>query len=182
VSAVVDPGIAAGKQMYVGTLAAGRAEGARWLAGREGRILRIDDVDLEFLAPTDASLDAPGDANDYSVVFRLGFGRFGALFLGDAPAAVEEEIIAVRGRAIGAAVLKVGHHGSATSTGDSLLSAVAPRVALVSVGRRNRYGHPNEGVLARLARHGVRVLRTDRHGTLTVRARANGEFEMRTSR
>src|SRR5690606_16175665 len=62
VRVVVDPGIAAGKHMYLGTLAAGRAEGARWLAGREGRVLRIDDVELEFLAPTDASLDAPGEA------------------------------------------------------------------------------------------------------------------------
>src|SRR5690606_26235097 len=110
----------------------------------------IDDVELEFLAPTDASLDAPGEANDFSVVFRLGFGRFAALFLGDAPEAVEEEIIAARGRTVAAAVLKVGHHGSATSTGDSLLTAVAPDVALVSVGLRNRYGHPATEVMARL--------------------------------
>jgi competence protein ComEC len=182
VRTVVDPGIAAGKEMYLGTLAAGRVEGARWLAGREGRVLRIDDVELEFLAPTEASLDAPGEANDFSVVFRLGFGSFGALFLGDAPEAVEEEIIAARGRSLAAAVLKVGHHGSTTSTGDSLLTAVAPRVALVSVGLRNRYGHPATEVMARLSRHGVRVLRTDRQGTLTVRAGADGDYELRTAR
>lgn len=182
VRAVVDPGIAAGKPMYLATLSAGHTEGARWMAGREGRVLHIDDVVLEFLAPTDASLDAPGEANDYSVVFRLGFGRFGALFLGDAPVTVEEEIVALRGRAVAADVLKVGHHGSATSTGDALLAAVAPRVALLSVGLRNRYGHPNAAVMARLSRHGVRVLRTDRQGTLTVRARADGELQLRTSR
>jgi competence protein ComEC len=182
VRTVVDPAIAAGKPMYLATLTAGASERARWLAAREGRVLRIDDVDLEFLAPTDASLDAPGDANDYSVVFRLGFGRFGALFLGDAPVSVEEEIIGVRGRSVAADVLKVGHHGSATSTGDSLLAAVAPRAALLSVGLRNRYGHPNAGVMARLSRHGVRVLRTDRQGSLTVRARADGEFQLQTSR
>jgi competence protein ComEC len=180
VLAVVDPAIPSANRVYLGTLQAGRAEGARWLAAREGRVVTVDDVALEFLAPADATVDDPGDPNDFSVVLRLGFGRFGALFLGDAPRAVEERLVARRGMTVD--VLKVGHHGSATSTGDSLLSAVAARVALLSVGERNRYGHPDAGVLARLAKHGVRVLRTDRDGSLTVRARADGAFELRTSR
>jgi len=182
VLAVVDPAIPTGKDMYLGTLTAARNEGSRWIAARAGRELRLDDVVLEFLAPSAETVDAPGEANDYSAVFRLSFGRFAALFLGDAPAAVENEIVAARGNGLVSHVLKVGHHGSRTSTGDSLLAAASPRVALVSVGLRNRYGHPDPGVVARLARRGVRILRTDRHGTVTVRASAGGEIELLTTR
>jgi competence protein ComEC len=113
------------------------------------------------------------------VVFRLEFGAFAAIFLGDAPAFVEERIVARYGDAVKAAVLKVGHHGSSTSTGDILLTAVQPAIALVSAGRRNRYGHPAPVVLHRLARHEVRVLRTDELGDITVRASRDGRVEVR---
>jgi competence protein ComEC len=182
VRAVTDPAIASANGVYLTTIQAARAEGARWLAAREGRVLSIDDVVLEFLAPSEAMVDDPGDPNDYSVVFRLGFGRFAALFTGDAPRAVEDRVIMSSGSGLRFDVLKVGHHGSDTSTGDSLLSAAGPRVALVSVGQRNRYGHPDPDVLARLARHGVRVLRTDEVGAVTVRAGRDGSLELRTAR
>jgi competence protein ComEC len=79
-------------------------------------------------------------------------------------------------------VIKVGHHGSRTSTGDSLLVATHPRLALVPVGLRNRYGHPSPEVLMRLARNGVRVLRTDENGTLVVRASVDGTLSVGVSR
>ncbi|MGH7506871.1 MAG: ComEC/Rec2 family competence protein, partial [Longimicrobiales bacterium] len=182
VAAVVDPAVPAAYDLYLGTLAAARAEESRWLAAREGRVLRVDDVVLEFLAPDSASLDARDDPNDYSVVFRLSFGRFRALFLGDAPEAVEEAIVAEHRTAVASQVIKVGHHGSRTSTGEALLEAAAPGIALVSVGERNRYGHPDPGVMARLARRGVRILRTDQRGTVTLRATAEAEIELLTSR
>jgi competence protein ComEC len=182
VRAVADPGIPSANAVYLATIQAARAEGARWLAAREGRVIAIDGVVLEFLAPTEDTVDDPGDPNDFSVVLRLGFGRFAALFTGDAPRAVEDRVVASSGSGMRVDVLKVGHHGSDTSTGDSLLSAAAPRVALVSVGQRNRYGHPDADVLARLARHGVRVLRTDVDGSVTVRAHRDGSLELRTAR
>jgi competence protein ComEC len=61
-------------------------------------------------------------------------------------------------------LLKVGHHGSKTSTSDLFLDAVRPEVAVISVGEKNRYGHPHTGVLERLRARGVRVFRTDRDG------------------
>jgi competence protein ComEC len=76
-------------------------------------------------------------------------------------------------------LLKVGHHGSSTSTSDSLLMRASPEVALISVGRNNRYGHPSPDVLARLSRSGVRVLRSDQHGTVRVRAFADGSLDVR---
>jgi competence protein ComEC len=65
-------------------------------------------------------------------------------------------------------VLKVGHHGSHSATSDAWLAELAPREAVISVGRRNRYGHPAPEVVARLAAHGIRILRTDRDGTITL--------------
>jgi competence protein ComEC len=71
--------------------------------------------------------------------------------------------------ALRADVLKVGHHGSTTSTTPGFLAAVSPRIALVSVGAGNVYGHPDADVLQRLAAAGVQVLRTDRLSTIVVR-------------
>src|SRR5690606_38958802 len=123
---------------------------------------------LEFLYPDGEVLDGTEDANDYSVVFRLRYGSFAALFLGDAPAAVEHALAMSRGRSLRADVIKVGHHGSRTSTSEALLDAAAPQWAVISVGRRNQFGHPAPIVLERLERYGVRILRTDLNGSVTI--------------
>jgi competence protein ComEC len=65
-------------------------------------------------------------------------------------------------------VLKVGHHGSASSTSDRWLDAVRPRAAIISVGGRNPFGHPDRRVISRLERRGIRVFRTDERGAITV--------------
>jgi competence protein ComEC len=71
-------------------------------------------------------------------------------------------------------LLKVGHHGSRSATSDAWLDELAPREAVISVGRHNRYGHPTPDVLARLAAHGVTVLRTDERGTITFSTDGHG--------
>lgn len=177
VGLVIDPGLPAGKDIFVDLLAAARRADQRWIAGREGIVFEIDGVEITMLFPF-AHIDASSDANDNSVVFRLAFGRFAALFLGDAPMAVEDALVERHGAGLGSAVLKVGHHGSRTSTGEALLRAARPSVALVSAGRRNRYGHPNPGVLRRLERHEVRVLRTDVTGNFIIRAARSGRIDV----
>lgn len=182
VATVVDPGVAAGKPLYLTALTTAHSEQLRWLAARAGREVHIDDLDLRFLFPDSSALDGPAAANDFSVVFRLGYGPFGALFLGDAPRAVENRLVARYGSALAVDVLKVGHHGSRTSTGDSLLTVAHPRIALLSVGRHNRYGHPAPEVVARLRERGIRILRTDRDGSVMVRITPAGRIEMVTAR
>lgn len=169
VGLVIDPGLAAGKDIFIDLLAAARGARQRWVAGRDGMTFDVDGVAFSLLFPIGA-LDTDAIANDNSVVFRLQFGSFAALFLGDAPEAVEQLLVERHGSALAAALLKVGHHGSTTSTGEALMEAVRPSIALVSAGRRNRYGHPAPAVIRRLERHGVHVLRTDRLGNITVRA------------
>lgn len=182
VRAVLDPGLATGKPMYVDLLE--RADGARraWFAARAGRRLEMDGVVLELMHPDDVHLDVNESANDVSVVLKVVYGRFSALLLGDAPTTVEDRLIDRYGAGMDVDVLKVGHHGSATSTSLALLKATTPELALVSVGRRNRYGHPARAVLERLERASVRVLRTDRNGSIIVRAYADGRIEVHTDR
>ena len=90
------------------------------------------------------------------------------LLVGDAQSDEENDLLARAPEKLVADVLKVGHHGSATSSSPAFLAAVAPREAIISVGRRNRFGHPHPRTLAALAACGARVWRTDRDGAVTV--------------
>jgi competence protein ComEC len=91
------------------------------------------------------------------------------LLTGDAEAGEEDRLVARYGGALHATVLKVAHHGSRTSSTADFLAAVHPRLAIISVGAGNSYGHPNPETLVHLARAGAAVVRTDRWGTVIVR-------------
>jgi competence protein ComEC len=95
------------------------------------------------------------------------YGDRAILFAGDAERHEEATLLASRD-ALRADVLKVGHHGSRTSSTPAFLEAVAPRVAVISCGVRNRFGHPHASTLVALAAAGARVYRTDRDGAVVV--------------
>ena len=124
---------------------------------------------LTALAPDSAWASELTDANLASAVLVARVGGIRFLFTGDAEAAEEEWLLARDPAALRADVLKVGHHGSATSTTPPFLDAVHPRLALVSVGAHNAYGHPDAGVMRALHDAGAQVLRTDRAGTIVVK-------------
>lgn len=105
--------------------------------------------------------------NNYSLVLRVTYGNTAFLLMGDAEAEVEETILAAKTE-LAADVLVVGHHGSATSSSENFLKAVAPRYAILSVGEDNSYNLPNTGVLTRLREQGAALYRTDLQGTVTV--------------
>ncbi|MCC6555798.1 MAG: DNA internalization-related competence protein ComEC/Rec2 [Polyangiaceae bacterium] len=119
---------------------------------------------IEVLAPC-PDLQPDRGANDNSFILRIRHGARAALLVGDAEHEAEEAVIARHGRALRADLLKVGHHGSRTSTGPAFLAAVDPSAAAISCGVRNRFGHPHPETLATLAAaRGVHVARTDRGG------------------
>ncbi|MEZ5660549.1 MAG: hypothetical protein R3E83_19150 [Burkholderiaceae bacterium] len=92
------------------------------------------------------------------------------LLTGDIEAAQEQKLVSVLGSAgLASEILLVPHHGSRTSSSETFLQAVAPRVAIIQAGYRNRFRHPSQAVLARYREQGVRVLRTDHDGALTIR-------------
>ncbi len=122
---------------------------------------------VDVLAPCpDASSDRP--PNDNSFVLRVAYGKRAFLFEGDAEREEEAELVRRFGGQLKADVLKVGHHGSRTSSTPALLEAVSPELAVISCGVRNRYGHPYPTTLSGLEAARARVLRTDRSGAITV--------------
>ena len=140
------------------------ASGAIVITPRPGMKLWLDGSTLiEVLGPPENFFAT--DSNETSIVVRLRYGKTAILLTGDAPISEEDAILAA-GRSIRSNLLKVGHHGSRSSTGDALLLATFPDFAAISVGKKNRYGHPNEEVLSRLAAHNITVDRTDEQGTV----------------
>ncbi|MDP9349612.1 MAG: MBL fold metallo-hydrolase, partial [Gemmatimonadota bacterium] len=174
VGRLIEPGLPVGKPLYLEVLRAAEARNVPWAAARRGRRLRLDGVELELLWPVGDVLDASVEANEISAVVRLRYGAFTALLTGDVGTGVEEELAATYGGSLRAQLLKAGHHGSRTSTGDALLDAARPELVVVSAGRRNRYGHPAPEVMARLRERGIAVARTDREGTVSVYVEPGG--------
>jgi len=111
---------------------------------------------------------APDDVNDESMVARLDYGGFSALFTGDLEQHGERWLLEHRPQALKATLLKVGHHGSDTSSGEEFLRAVAPQYALVSVSERNKFHLPSAVVLDRLATLGDRLYLTGRDGSVQL--------------
>jgi competence protein ComEC len=163
---VLEPGQPLGTALYLEFLATVDRVGATWRAARAGDRIDMDSVHVEVLHPTGAWRLREVRTNENSVVLRVTYGAFDALLTGDAGWPAESVMASHVGQV---EVLKVGHHGSAGSTGARWLDAVAPRVAVISVGP-NGFGHPSAEVLARLAARGADVYRTDRGGTVTIRS------------
>ena len=140
----------------------------RLVLERLGAGERFEAAGLAFdvLHPPDEVYARAGE-NNGSLVLRARVEGRTLLLTGDVEAAAERDLVASRAD-LSADVLKVPHHGSRTSTTPEFLARVSPRIALVGVGRRNRFGHPAPEVLARLAGAGVRVFRTDRDGDVAL--------------
>lgn len=131
------------------------------------------DLSLEILAPMeDFTNHEVQDLNDSSIVARLVYRKKSFLFTGDAGKEVEDSLIA-QDVNLDSDILKVGHHGSDGSTTDHFLDEVSPDIALISVGKENRYGHPHGALLERLVSRNIPMFRTDRDGDIHVRS--NGE-------
>jgi competence protein ComEC len=170
-----DAAFAGTSATYRESLMAARLAGVPWRRVHPGDTLRADGVRVRFLAPDSAWTAALTDPNLASTVALVEYGAVRFLLVGDAEE--PEEAWLLRRwppEALAADVLKVGHHGSATSSSPPFLRAVRPRLALVSVGAANDYGHPSPVVLRRLADAGAAVARTDRLGTIVVRTDGAG--------
>lgn len=176
VGVVIDPARRSPKRPYVELIELADERGVPWGGWRAGDQWTLDGVTFEVLAPDSLLSGGDTESNASSLVIHVRCGAFDALLTGDAPADVE---VAVSG-SLGAdfEVLKVGHHGSDTSTDSLMLARLSPQVSVVSVGRRNRYGHPSPRVLSRLLASGTTLFRTDLDGTVTIVARPDGTFRV----
>lgn len=151
-------------------LAAIRAAASRshasWRTVQQGDRIVIGAAAITVLAPRLAEWERRRVRNDDSIVLDVRVGGVSFVLPGDAGAAVESEL-ASRVTPAGVRIVKLGHHGSATATSAAFLSALRPQAAIISCGRRNRFGHPAPAVMRRLFAADVRPFRTDQDGAIT---------------
>ena len=126
-----------------------------------------DGVRFEFLHPEGVEARAK-KSNDLSCVLKVSAGGRSMLLTGDIEKPAEAELVHRGAAALASDVLLVPHHGSRTSSSAEFLAAVHPAAAVVPVGYRNRFRHPNAGVMERYAAMNVRIFRTDRDGAVTI--------------
>jgi competence protein ComEC len=164
----VDAGFPGPADAYRASLDVARASHVRWVRAHPGDRVTIDGVSLEFLAPDSVWTSSLNDPNLASVITLVQYGDVRMLMMGDAERPEEDWLLAHQAGELHADILKVGHHGSQTSSSEAFLTAVKPRLALVSVGAGNKYGLPTPAIMDRLAAGGAQVLRTDRLGTIVA--------------
>lgn len=139
---------------------------------KAGDMNRIQQVELIILhPPVEMVGHQPEDQHDATIALKLQYQTFCALLTGDLNTRHEADLLAVTQslkQSLSCPVLKVTHHGSAHGTGKELLAAVKPKVAIISAGAENRYGHPAPSLLRRLREAKATIYRTDQQGTITV--------------
>ncbi|MBI2426527.1 MAG: MBL fold metallo-hydrolase [Candidatus Kerfeldbacteria bacterium] len=126
--------------------------------------VQVRELQLKILAPPSPAYLATPDTNNGSIVIQMNVDGSSFLFTGDMEAEVEKVVAEMYD--VKSDVLKVGHHGSKTSSMQEFLQEVDPDIAVIQVGADNRYGHPHPSVLSRLTRLGIPVLRNDQDGTV----------------
>lgn len=142
-----------------------KSQGLKITTARAGVGIPLDGVNAEFIAPQGSGYK---DLNDYSAVIKLTCGENSFLLMGDAEEASEREMLE-SGVNLRAEVLKVGHHGSYSSSTLAFLQAAKPQYAVIMCGKDNDYGHPHQETLERLRVMGIRVYRSDVNGNLVMK-------------
>ncbi|NNU77794.1 ComEC/Rec2 family competence protein [Clostridium estertheticum] len=149
---------------FLDVVSAIKAKGMKVTAPTVGETFKVGGATATILAPNSTGYE---DLNNFSIVIRLTFGNNSFIFDGDAEGTSENEMLS-KGIDISADVLKVGHHGSSSSTTQAFLDKVNPKYAIISVGKDNSYGHPHKSTMDKLKAKGVKVYRTDESGTIVA--------------
>jgi competence protein ComEC len=171
------PQVSSTTRTYEDLLNAIQRKGLKATVPTAGSVFKLGQADGNWLGPNSPTYN---EINDYSLVTRLVYGPWSFLLMGDAGVIPEKEMLAA-GYPLQSTVLKVGHHGSTSSTSDEFLKTVIPRYAVISVGKDNDYGHPHAETLAKLNAAGINILRTDLNGTITFSVEGT-EFRVRTQK
>ena len=135
----------------------------------------INDGSIKLSCVNPVKNDMCEDVNELSVVLRMDCGNFSALVTGDLGSETEKRLLKYLDKVD---FLKVGHHGSKYSTSDELLDVIRPEYAVISVGKKNFYGHPNRETIERLEAAGSKILRTDELGEIMIKISPSGKAEV----
>ena len=172
IGSIYMPDITSNSTLYLDLLKAIETKNKKINIVKAGKtIISEDDIDLKVLAPIE---DEYEEVNDYSIVLKLTYKEKKFLFMADAEYESEMDLLDSKYDLI-ADVLKVGHHGSTSSTNYYFLKAVKPSIGIISVGKNNDYGHPKDTILEKLKKQNVKIYRTDLNGNIVVRT--DGRYE-----
>jgi len=160
------PKVTTTTKTYTDVLTAIKNKGYTVTTPVPGSTFNLGDAQCTIIAPNNQSYE---DMNNYSIVIKVTYGTTSFLFTGDAEALSEQEMLA-KGYNLKADVLKIGHHGSDSSTTPQFLKAVSLQYGVIEVGKGNDYGHPHQITLDKLAAANVKVYRTDLNGTIIIRS------------
>ncbi len=149
---------------YLDVLEIIAGQGKKIISAVPGKSYSFGDASFTVLSP-DAQYE---DINNMSVAVRFDLGGVGFISMGDAHVEAENEIL-LSSRNISSKIIKLGHHGSKTSTGEDFLMTVSPNYAVATVGTDNSYGHPHEQTLSLLERMGITLYRTDLNGNIVFK-------------
>ncbi len=141
-------------------------EGSDLIYSCSGDKFVIGDITVEIFSP--GPRYKPDDANGVSLIMKVSYGDIDAMFTGDAEVKNEEFVLKNYPDKLDCEILKVGHHGSSTSTSEEFLYAVSPEIAVISVAEDNSYGHPHIETLALLNGYMDNIHRTDREGDIVI--------------
>ncbi len=143
---------------------------------RAGDSFQIGDLKIDILSPTSIT----GNLNDDSIVMKLTYGKISFLFTGDAETSAENKMVS-SGQNLSSTILKVGHHGSDTSSTQSFIDKVDPKVAIMSVAAKSKYNHPHQSVIDRFHERGTNLFATKSHGTIVVSTNGS-HYDISTSK
>lgn len=149
---------------------------------KKGDSIKFNNAKIEILYP-DNEIINDNAKNNNALVCKLIYNNFSMLFTGDIEEIAEKKILKLYEKnkeKLRADVLKVGHHGSKTSSSYQFIKAVSPKIALIGVGKDNNFGHPNLGVIERIEKSGATIYRTDYMGEIELSIKSNGNMTINT--
>ena len=171
---LIEPDIATDSKVYAKLKEDLKEKNIPSVVARKGMKINLGEgIILEILFPDRDVYE--WETNTGSIVTRLSFGETSFMLTGDATKETEKIILENVTHSLKSDFLKIGHHGSSSSSSWEFLDAVSPTTALISVGEKNRYGHPTEEVLEELTKRGIKILRTDTNGTILIKSDGKDE-------
>jgi competence protein ComEC len=159
----MDPGIPHTSEIYKDLLNLVEEKEISYLKPK-GQTIYMEEASI-FIFPL---LMESNEINNNSIVMRLSYKDFSMLFLGDSEREEQSHLIDVYRNELRSDIVKIAHHGSSTGTSETLLDAVRPKIAIISVGKDNSYGHPHRETITLLESNRVKIYRTDRDGTIAI--------------
>ena len=167
VAHIIDPGLETEGETYdFYREMIGKEAGVLYREARRGDVIDLGGGAILRILFPDRDMDDVTDDNNASIIAQLVYGETEVMLMGDAPKSVEDYLVLLDGETLTSDILKAGHHGSRTSSGEAFVAMVDPAYAIISAGCDNSYGHPHEEVITTLTRASTTILSTCDEGTI----------------